>query len=67
MGGRRACVPTKLSQGAVEARRWGRGGERAPAVSVTSRVTGFPRRCVGIVVIELHPHPAGARGAPHKC
>jgi hypothetical protein len=67
MGGRRACVPTKLSQGAVEARRWGRGGERARCLGNQQGHRVLPRRCVGIVVIELHPHPAGARGAPHKC
>ena len=43
MGGRRACVPTKLSQGAVEARRWGRGGERARCLGNQQGVTGFSR------------------------
>ena len=67
MGGRRACVLTKRSQGAVEG-----VGKSAPVVLVTSIgslaighwVTAALPLGVRVVVIEGLSVPAGAHGAP---
>ena len=68
MGGRRACVLTELSQGAVEG-----GGERACGLG-SNQHSGSPGDSaalgVGIVVVaclsRLGPSRAGARGARRR-
>jgi hypothetical protein len=70
MGGRRACVLTELSQGAVEGGGEPRG-ESAPVVSVLTSTQGHRVTTaalgVGIVVVaclsRLAPSRAGAHGA----